>query len=182
MCKQFGIGHDFFRNSTGWKWKVTSAFGLPGVPEVCQKTKVPIFPGLDVNVDWNTQYEFPELQGYENLSLIYVWLSFFVVNRTLLNYKYRTSCNIHPSFCISMGSFCYAFLSGFNLYVTLRTRIRAYISMNAFLMVTDNLKSRSICPFSVIINGLKMLHVDMMSICISFNSFSYCTFHIKDAC
>ncbi|XP_024395244.1 uncharacterized protein [Physcomitrium patens] len=60
---QFGIGHDFFRNSTGWKWKVTSAFGLPGVPEVCQKTKVPIFPGLDVNVDWNTQYEFPELQG-----------------------------------------------------------------------------------------------------------------------
>ncbi|KAG0586249.1 hypothetical protein M758_2G093100 [Ceratodon purpureus] len=60
---QFGIGHDFMRKSTGWKWKVTSAFGLPGSPEIRQKTKLPVFPGFDINVDWNAQYELPELHG-----------------------------------------------------------------------------------------------------------------------
>lgn len=68
--KQFGVGHDFIRNSTGWKWKVTSAFGLPGLPEVRQKTKLPIFPGFDINVDWNAQYELPELHGYVSSSVI----------------------------------------------------------------------------------------------------------------
>jgi len=60
---QFGIGHDFIRNSTGWKWKVTSALGLPGLPAVRQKIKFPIFPGFDVDLDWNAQYELPELHG-----------------------------------------------------------------------------------------------------------------------
>jgi len=60
---QCGVGYDFTRKSTGWKWKVTSSLGLPGMPEVRQKTKLPIFPGFDINVNWNAQYELPELHG-----------------------------------------------------------------------------------------------------------------------
>ncbi|XP_024368966.1 uncharacterized protein [Physcomitrium patens] len=61
---QFGIGHDFIRKSTNWNWKVTSTFGLSGpLPEVRQKTLLPIFPGFDINVGWNAQYEHPDLHG-----------------------------------------------------------------------------------------------------------------------
>lgn len=66
---QFGIGHDFIRHSTGWNWKLTSAFGFPGSPQVRQKTVLPMFPGFDINVDWNAQYELPELHGYVTSSL-----------------------------------------------------------------------------------------------------------------
>ena len=72
MCKQFGIGHDFIRNSTDWKWKVTSAFGLSGSPGVRQKIELPIFPGFDINVNWNAQYELPELYGYVTSSFAFV--------------------------------------------------------------------------------------------------------------
>lgn len=69
MCKQFGIGHDFIRKSTNWNWKVTSTFGLSGpLPEVRQKTLLPIFPGFDINVGWNAQYEHPDLHGYVSSS------------------------------------------------------------------------------------------------------------------
>jgi hypothetical protein len=47
---------------------VTSAFGFPGSPEVRQKTKLPVFPGFDIDVDWNAQYELPELHGYSLIS------------------------------------------------------------------------------------------------------------------
>lgn len=104
------------------------------------------------------------------------------MNRILLNYKYRISCNIYFLFCIFMGLFCYVFFSGFNFYVIFRICICVYIFMNVFLMVIDNLKFRSICLFFVIINGLKMLYVDMMFICILFNLFLYCIFYIKDVC
>jgi hypothetical protein len=66
---QMGIGHDFHSHSTGWKWKVTSAIGSSGLPEVHQKTTLPIFPGVDIAVGWTAHYEPPEVHGYVIFSL-----------------------------------------------------------------------------------------------------------------
>jgi len=63
---QMGIGHDFHSHSTGWKWKVTSAIGSSGLPEVHQKTTLPIFPGFDIAVGWTAHYEPPEVHGALN--------------------------------------------------------------------------------------------------------------------
>lgn len=64
-----GLGHDFHKHTTGWKWKVTSSFGETGLPEIRQKTVLPIFPGFDVSVGWNAQYELPDLRGYVPLPI-----------------------------------------------------------------------------------------------------------------
>jgi len=63
LSLQVGIGHDFHQHTTGWKWKLTSSFGPASISEIHHKTLLPIFPGFDVRVGWNAQYELPDMHG-----------------------------------------------------------------------------------------------------------------------
>ncbi|KAJ7524182.1 hypothetical protein O6H91_18G080800 [Diphasiastrum complanatum] len=60
---QVGIGHDFHNGATGWKWKITSAFGEMGNSHIRHKTSIPVFPGFDVRVGWNAEYVLPDIHG-----------------------------------------------------------------------------------------------------------------------
>lgn len=63
LSLQVGIGHEFNSHTTGWKWKLTSAYGGNGVSQIRHKSLLPIFPGFDVRIGWNAEYVLPDIHG-----------------------------------------------------------------------------------------------------------------------
>lgn len=63
LSLQIGIGHEFRNHTTGWKWKLTSAYGGNGVSQIRHKTILPICPGFDIRVGWNAEYVLPDIHG-----------------------------------------------------------------------------------------------------------------------
>lgn len=63
LSLQVGLGHEFHNHTTGWTWKVTSAYGGDGVSQIRYKTSLPVFPGFDVRIGWNAEYVLPDIHG-----------------------------------------------------------------------------------------------------------------------
>lgn len=63
LSLQVGIGHEFRNHTTGWKWKLTSAYGGNGVSQIRHKTLLPVCPGFDIRVGWNAEYVLPDIHG-----------------------------------------------------------------------------------------------------------------------
>lgn len=63
LSLQVGLGHEFHNHTTGWTWKVTSAYGGDGVSQIRYKTSLPILPGFDFRIGWNAEYVLPDIHG-----------------------------------------------------------------------------------------------------------------------
>ncbi|KAL5698368.1 hypothetical protein ACHQM5_029417 [Ranunculus cassubicifolius] len=58
-----GVGHSFGMQATGCKWKLTTCLGGDGISRIRNKTKVGLFPGMDVRFGWRAEYVLPEVHG-----------------------------------------------------------------------------------------------------------------------
>lgn len=63
LSLQVGLGHEFHGHTTGWTWKLTSAYGGDGVSQIRYKTNLPVVPGFDVRIGWNAEYVLPDIHG-----------------------------------------------------------------------------------------------------------------------
>ncbi|KAL5698364.1 hypothetical protein ACHQM5_029413 [Ranunculus cassubicifolius] len=61
--KFIGVGHSFGMQATGCKWNLTTCLGGDGISRIRNKTKVGLFPGMDVRFGWRAEYVLPEVHG-----------------------------------------------------------------------------------------------------------------------
>ncbi|XP_010557660.1 PREDICTED: uncharacterized protein LOC104826590 [Tarenaya hassleriana] len=60
---QFGVGHNFQMNATGWKFNLTTCLGGDGVSRIRNKTTLSLCPGVDFRFGWRADYVIPEITG-----------------------------------------------------------------------------------------------------------------------
>ncbi|XP_078441349.1 OBP3-responsive protein 4 (ORG4) [Wolffia australiana] len=60
---QVGVGHNYYLNAIGWKWKLSTCLGGDGVSQIRNKASFGLFPGLDVRIGWRAEYVLPEVNG-----------------------------------------------------------------------------------------------------------------------